>query len=340
MSTPWADPAWQATTLDWARARLAEAGWRIDGEITQPHLRPWSTVFRIPTDHGPAWCKASGPGTGYEARLLTVFARRGIRGALLPLAADPDRRLLLLPDGGTTLRGTRPDGTGDHDLLAWARILDEYARLQRSTEPLADELIAAGVPDLRPGRLVAALEPLIADDAIWARADADDRPAADAARRRLPGLLPEIAAMAEVLESSGVAAAIQHDDLHGGNILVGPEGDRIFDWGDGAVMHPFGTMTATMNSIEYHAGFDQDGPELRRLRAGYLEHWTDVAPIAELEAATRRAMVLGAISRAASWERAFTGLELADVAEHAESTAAWLVEFVERLDRARAEGLV
>lgn len=336
MSPPWSDPAWQAETLAWAHARLAEIGWIVDGGITQPHVRPWSTVFRVPTDHGPVWCKASGPGTGYEAALLGTFERHGIRGALLPIAADPERRLMLLPDGGATLRATRPDGTGDHDLAAWARVLDEYAAIQRATEPLVDELIRAGAPDLRPDRLVAALEPLIADDAIWARADADDRPAADAARRRLPGLLPEIAAMAEVLESSGVAAAIQHDDLHGGNVLVGPDGDRIFDWGDASVMHPFATMTGTMNSIGYHAGYDQEGTELRRLRAGYLEHWTDVAPLAALEAATRRAMILGPISRAASWERAFAGLEPTDVAEHAGSTAAWLVELVERLDHARA----
>ena len=34
------------------------------------------------------------------------------------------------------------------------------------------------------------------------------------------------------LERSGIPATIQHDDLHGGNVFVGPTGIRFFDWGD------------------------------------------------------------------------------------------------------------
>ena len=32
-------------------------------------MRPWSTAFRIPTDGGTAWLKATGPGTAHEARI-------------------------------------------------------------------------------------------------------------------------------------------------------------------------------------------------------------------------------------------------------------------------------
>ncbi len=183
----WADPDWRAATLDWATAQLSLLGWSVTGEITQPHIRPWSTAFRIPTDMGVAWCKASGPGPAYEGPLLAAFDRWGVRGALLPLATDPGRALILTPDGGPTMRDTRPDGNGDHDLAAWARILRGYAHLQRSMEGRAAELVAMGVPDMRPEHLVAVVEGFVADDAIWARADAEDRDAARAARRRLPG---------------------------------------------------------------------------------------------------------------------------------------------------------
>lgn len=335
VTTHWTDPSWQAETCDWARDRLAEIGRVVDGEITQPHVMPWSTVFRIPTDDGPFWCKASGPGSAYEGRLLDAFARHGITGALLPIATDPDRALMLLPDGGPTLRATRPDGTGDHDLTAWGRILDGYAVLQRTTEPFVEELIDVGVPDLRPDRLADALKRLVEDDGIWARADAKERDEADTARRRLPELLPEVAALADVLTSCGIAPTIQHDDLHGGNILVGAEGDRIFDWGDGIAAHPFMTMTATMNSISYHTGLDQDGAELRGLRAGYIERWTDVAPREILEKAVRAAMVLGAVARAVAWDRALEGVDFGEASQYAGYPAGWLIELVARLDRAR-----
>lgn len=305
----------------------------MTGEITQPHIRPWSTAFRIPTDMGVAWCKASGPGPAYEGPLLAAFERWGVRGALLPLATDADRALILTPDGGPTMRDTRPDGNGDHDLAAWARILRGYAHLQRSTEGRATELVALGVPDLRPEHLASVVERLVADDPIWARADAEDRDAARAARRRLPDLLAVIADLVDELCEIGVAPTIQHDDLHGGNILVGPAGDRVFDWGDASVAHPFTTLTTTLNSIEYRTGLDQHGPELLRLRDAYLEAWTDVAPLTPLVAAEGRSRILGAISRAASWERSFRGVPADELEGHGGSTAAWLVELVERLDR-------
>jgi hypothetical protein len=305
----------------------------VTGEITQPHIRPWSTAFRIPTDMGVAWCKASGPGPAYEGPLLAAFERWDVRGALLPLATDPGRALILTPDGGPTMRDTRPDGNGDHDLAAWARILRGYAHLQRSVEGRAAELVAMGVPDLRPERLVAVVEGFVTDDVIWARADAEDRDAARAARRRLPDLMPDIAGLVGEVAAVGIAATIQHDDLHGGNILVGPAGDRVFDWGDASVAHPFTTLTTTLNSIEYRTGLDQHGPELRRLRDAYLEAWTDVAPLTPLVAAEGRSRILGAISRAASWERSFQGVPVDELADHGGSTAAWLVELVERLDR-------
>lgn len=256
-----------------------------------------------------------------------------MRGALLPLATDPGRALILTPDGGPTMRDTRPDGNGDHDLAAWTRILRGYAQLQRSTEDRAPDLVALGVPDLRPEHLVAVVEGFVADDRIWRRADAEDRDAARAARGRLPGLLPVIADLVEGLSEIGVAATIQHDDLHGGNILVGPAGDRVFDWGDASLAHPFATLTTTLNSIEHRTGLDQHGPELRRLRDVYLEAWTDVAPLTPLVAAEGRSRILGAISRAASWERSFEGVPVEDLADHGGSTAAWLVELVERLER-------
>jgi len=304
----------------------------VTGPIEQPHIRPWSTVFRIPTDHGPAWCKASGRGPAYEGRLLDAFARHGIHGALLPLATDPTRDLILFPDGGATLRAMRPDGTGDHDLDAWVRILRGYADLQRATAPIADELVALGVPDLRPDRMPVVLAGFVTDDAIWRRADDEDREATERARERLPELRPVVDRLVAVLTRSGIPATIQHDDLHGGNVLVGPDGDRVFDWGDASVAHPFGTLTTTLNSIEHHAGFDQAGPELGRVRDAYLETWSGPATHDELAAAARAATVLGAISRAASWERSFAGLPDDQLDGHGGATAAWLAELVERLD--------
>lgn len=330
----WLDPTWRADILGWAEAELAARRRRIVGEVEHPHVRPWSTAIRIPTDHGVAWCKGSGPGSAHEGPLLEVFRRHDVPHVLLPLAVHPDRPWLLFDDGGPTLRATRPDGTGDHDIAAWERILREYAALQRSMEGETGtaELLAAGVPDGRPVALSEQLARLLDDDVAWSRLTGEDAEAGPAARARLRAAMPEIAATAGELAGLGVAATVQHDDFHGGNILVGPDGDRFFDWGDGIVAHPFGTLTATFNSIAHHTERSHDDPVFAVLRDAYLDAWADAAPRGDLLRAVALAGDFGCIGRSLAWERALTGLEVDEMDGFEDSIAGWLVEFATRLD--------
>ena len=304
----------------------------MTGPIEQPHVRPWSTAMRVPTDDATAWFKASGPGAAHEGPLLEVFRRRGIEHVLLPLAVHPERPWLLFDDGGPTLRATRPDGTGDHDIAAWERILPEYAVLQRSveSEEIRDEMLVAGVPDGRPSRLSGELARLLEDDVAWSRIMDDERVAADAARRRLRGSLTAVEAAVAELEAAGIPASIQHDDLHGGNILVGPDGDRFFDWGDAVIGHPFSTLTTTFNSIAHHTGRVLDDPVFEGLRDVYTQAWSDRLPAADQARVVALARALGCVSKSLAWERNLTGLEPDEMDGNGDAVAGWLIEFDER----------
>ena len=265
--------------------------------------------------------------------MLAAFAAWGVPHVLAPLATDAGRAWLLLEDGGPTLRQTRPDGEGDRDLAAWERILAAYSGLQRDLERRADELLRLGVPDGRPDMLPSTLASLVEHDGWWELVGADERPIAEVARTRLRDLDAWVAEAAGELRDTGIAATIQHDDLHGGNVFVGPRGIRFFDWGDSVVAHPFGSMVTTLNSVAYRIATDPDGPALRRLRDAYLEAWTDVLPRSALDEALERALDLGRIGKAAAWARALGGLEPPDMAGHGDAPAMWLVDLVERLDR-------
>ena len=190
-SRTWLDPEWRAGALAWAEAELAALGRSVVGSWEQPHVRPWSTAIRIPTDGGTVWFKASGPGSAHEGPLLEVFRASGARHVLLPFARHSAHPWLLFEDGGPTLRATRPDGTGDHDIAAWERILAEYAALQRSRRGRGDGRGHAGArasPMARPDRLADALERLLADEVAWGRIDPEERDEAVVARERLrPG---------------------------------------------------------------------------------------------------------------------------------------------------------
>src|SRR4029077_14366942 len=86
----WLDPDWRAGALAWAEAVLADRGRTLTGSPEHPHVRPWSTAIRLPTDGGAAWFKASGPGSAHEGPLLEVFRTSGVRHVLLPMAVHPE----------------------------------------------------------------------------------------------------------------------------------------------------------------------------------------------------------------------------------------------------------
>jgi hypothetical protein len=313
----WRDPDWHAQALAWVDDVLVDAGRRVVGPVEQPHLRPWSTILKIPTDEGLVWFKAAGPGTAYEVALYGPLARWASPYVLTPLALDIDRSWLLLPDGGARLRDRVEGGPGiDH----WLRILPEYADLQRRLEPRVADLLHLGVPDLRPSSMPARLAALIEEPTVGLT---------DAHRDRLRALEPSYAERCSWLAASGVGPTIQHDDLHDGNVFVGEAGDRIFDWGDAVVAHPFGTLLATLRSIASRAGEGRDPATQARLVDAYLEPWTDRHSRAELDATVVAAIRVATVGRALAWQRALAGVPPHRHGDYAGAVADWLLELSE-----------
>jgi len=329
----WLDPEWRAEILGWAEQVLAVLGRQIAGDVEQPHIRPWSTAFRITTWDGHVWLKASGPASAHEGPLLEIFRDRNVPNMLLPLAVHPDNPWILFEDGGQTLRQVRPLSEDNRDLSDWERLLPEYAAVQRKLE--SDEavaaMLAAGTPDARPQHLVEELDRLLDDDSAWAQLTDDERDQGAAARTGLRKERQRIRDLAAELDDSGVSATVQHDDLHDGNVLVGPAGDRFFDWGDASIAHPFATLTVTFNSIAHKTGMAQTEPQFKRLESAYLEAWTDVASAQQLKRAAALTRVFGCIGRSLSWERALTGLTPEDSKDDGDAVAGWLMEFWDRL---------
>ncbi len=68
MSTAWQDPAWLAAAHAWIEDELERLGIRHSGDIEQPHVYPWSTVLRVPTDDGVVWFKANADAFGTRPR--------------------------------------------------------------------------------------------------------------------------------------------------------------------------------------------------------------------------------------------------------------------------------
>jgi hypothetical protein len=217
-SRRWQDPSWRHEALGWADASLRRHGLvRTGDDAEQAHRRAWSTVLRLPTASGPFWFKANAIGTAHEGPLLGPLAGWAPEHVLHPLAVDPRRGWLVLPDGGTTLRAAE----GGHTTAAqWRDILVEHAELQRTVAAHAREMVALGVPDVRPERLAAIRTDLLDDEVALRRGMPGGL--TDEQLDRLRGDAHRYAALCDELTAIGVPASLQHDDLHDNNSWCRP----------------------------------------------------------------------------------------------------------------------
>lgn len=291
--TPWEQDSWRAAALDWVAEQLAARGLRAAGDLGV-RLRPWSVLVRVPVEGREAvWFKANPPASAFEGPLTAALAGWVPEQVLEPLAVDPERAWVLLPDGGELFRDVlarEPVGP-----RAWEGLLRQYASLQRAVTSHAREIEHLGVPSARtldlPGEF----------DGLLTRTTALH----PEARARLEALRPRLADWSAELASAGVEDTLDHADLHDGQLFRPAPGRFVFfDWGDAAVSHPFCSLRIPVEKA--HARY---GPQVwARLLDAYLEPWTGTGrTTADLRRAARLAWRLSALSRAASWGRTFPG---------------------------------
>jgi hypothetical protein len=299
----WEDPAFLAEARGWIESHVP-----ITGELEQPHVRPWSTVLRVPTDGGHVWFKAALPGLDHDAGVTAILSRLRPDVVLAPLAVDLERGWMILPDGGERLREVL---ARERHPRRWLEIMHLYAELQIAAGPAVDELLAAGLPDYRLARV---------PELVGWTATRLDMPAPSPAR---------VTRLCDELGALGIADTAQHDDLHDGNVFVRRGGGyAVFDWGDGCVSHPFCSLVVGLRSIAYRFQLAERDPDLERIRDAYLEPWTGHAYRASLLRAVELSAVIGRLCRALSWLRALGDESLA-VGESAESARSWFGEFCE-----------
>ncbi|GAB3314946.1 phosphotransferase [Geodermatophilus aquaeductus] len=317
----WLDPAWRGPALEWAHERLAAVGRRPAGPPEQVHVRAWSTAIRIPTDDGSAvWLKSVGAGSAQEPPLAAALGGWVPGRVLVPLGADAGRRLLLLPDGGTTLRAS---GRGSA-VEAWEALLADHARLQVEVAAHAAGMVGLGVPDVRPERLPGLVADLLADDDALLTGSSDGLD--PAVRERLRGSADEHAELCRALAAGPVPASLQHDDLHDGNVFVAGDGHRFFDWGDASVSHPFLSLLVPLRVAAAVLDLPAGSPVLLRLREAYLRPWQAFGEAAVLRDLADLALRIAPLARALSWHRILLGVHADERAEWQVSVPGWLAE--------------
>ncbi len=94
-----------------------------------------------------------------------------------------------------------------------------------------------------------------------------------------------------------------HEEVQDGNVHLRDGRPVLIDWAEASVSHPFAGMTNTLRIVAWRSDWEPGGREVLRLRDAYLGPWMRFAPLDELRAIFAEGYALGALARAASWER-------------------------------------
>ncbi|WP_267424101.1 MULTISPECIES: hypothetical protein [unclassified Curtobacterium] len=291
----------------WAREVLAEQGTTVLG-VEEVHRRAWSTVWRVRTDaaadvdadadavaggaaSGDLFLKTAPAGVSPEPALLEVLALHGVPHVQRPVAVEGAH--VLLPDGGPLVR-TAPDRDA-----RWLEVMRHYAEVQWATEPAAaEDLVRAGVPDLRLSVLPDAAAEVVAR---WVP--------------ERPGFVPVLRDLAAELDELLPMATLEHGDLHDGNAFAA--GAVPFDWGDACVSHPFLSLLVAGQQ------------EVPGAMAAYLDTFFDEPGAAEdpdVQHIVGLATRLAVVPRALSWQRAIDAAGDAVPSEYQAAPRDWLLK--------------
>lgn len=262
----------------WIRSHIEPAG-----AIETAHERPWAKVLRVPTAGGAAWFKACGRVQAFEPHLTRELSSRWPDRVAEVVAVDERRKWLLLGDAGAPIQvfGNR--------LELWPRVLPLYAELQRGETAHAAAHLTRGVPVLRVAVLPARYDALLARTDL--PLDADEV-------AQLRAFAPRFAELCGELAAGGVAATLQHDDLHYANVYAAGDVLRVLDWGDASLGHPFASLVVTFRFLEEVDRIPPGDPIYARLRDAYLEPWG-----AGFREVFDLAVRIGAFAHAIAWLR-------------------------------------
>lgn len=276
----WQDPEWLAGAHAWVEEHLTRLGLTRSGDYEQPHVYPWSTVLRVPTDTGTVWFKANTDHLRHEAALVDVISRRRPDAVPPMLAFDPVSGWMLMADAGEQLRSVVPR---ERSLARWLDVLELYAGIQLDLADDVDALLELGVPDLRLATLPEKY------DLLMDEIDAEPR------FREASGRVRELA---DELAAYDLPELLQHDDLHDGQVFVREGSHLVMDWGDACVSHPFFTLSVTLEGV-LSWGLDdvEDSEDTRPYRDAYLKPFAERYD-ADLVAAATLATRLGWACRA------------------------------------------
>lgn len=292
---PYARPGGPARDLDWALARLREAGLRPAGRPQQ--VRTWnlSSLWRLPLEDGVAWLKCVPPFFAHEGAVLERLAG----GPVPPLVAHEPGRVLM--------RHIPGEDRYDGPLPVLRSLVALLVGLQVAEIGHEDELLALGLPDWRGPALSAAVEEVVRRH---------DMALAPEDRRSLGALLDGLDRRWADLAACGLPDTLVHGDAHPGNTRGDAEHLVLMDWGDCGVGNPLLDQPAVLDRI--------DPAHVEAVRHAWDRAWRDAVPGSDPRRAAELLAPLAAARQAVIYQGFLDRIEPSEHPYHRDDPLLWL----------------
>jgi hypothetical protein len=280
-------PCKAAIPFDWIANALPSALGNIK-RIETVKQRPWSQVYRIQTERGIAYFKICGPDHRQEGPLLNWLMSQPIMPDVFAL--DIEQGWILMADGGVLLREL-PDPKAQHANLA--TLLSHYARLQQRSLEHIDKLLAMPLPNRCLGQIPYLVQQLMNTGTRQGWLDKE-------LSKQVLDTLPTLEQLGSSLSEAPYAAALDHGDLHTGNILFKQNHLRICDWGDACITHPFCSLLSLVETVmgsQYSTLLSSKVLETDWVNA-YLQAWDAFASMETLKIELQQALGIALLLRA------------------------------------------
>ncbi len=304
--SPWlrgTRPHWEAGVREWLTATGRSLGLGKLKDVHTVKERPWAVVHRVTFQRGTSYFKACGMSGRHEPLLLPWLAKRW--SSVIPAVQRAQGAFgwILMADAGLPLRETTDVPA---QLSALASVLSSYSRIQIESSDFVSRLLGIGLPDRRVHQLPGLLAKLIESEVLAIGLDAAET---EDLRSRLRDALPRLTRCCDRLAASPCPAALDHGDLHPGNVLCGGASYRICDWGDSCVTHPFCSLAFTLETALATLPEDLREPWKRKLCDAYLAPWAALFPPERIHAELRDALWIAHVVRALDFAHMFRGAD-------------------------------
>ncbi len=216
----------------WIDDRLADAGARRRGPVTE--VRTWvrATLLSFDTDRGRMWAKAV-PGIFAHEVSVTMLLADVDPGCVPPVvAADPALGRIITEHVDGPVLASTPDHAE-----AWTATLSRLTEIQRVVAMDLTALAIAGVAAAPVKALASAIPRLLHDDDLLQTGAPGGLSVTEVAAVRARA--PELVDACHGLAASAVPDSLEHGDLTADEVILGAMGPVFLDWSDGSITHPF-----------------------------------------------------------------------------------------------------